>query len=237
MSEELPVSENLATVYNWPDRWWVRAMMVQTIDGAFYGPDGKSRSISSERDREVLMETRRLADVVLVGAQTIRSERYRPMVAKPEWQQARISAGLLPAPVVAIVSSSLDLPWEEPLFGESAQTPLVITDGGASRDAKEVAERVQADGRVEIIELNALPVGVIDVLRERGFTRIVCEGGPRLLRDLFPYIDEIDLTIAPMLLGRDVGEPDLAEEPNQVNWNLDHVWEHEGFVFSKYLRV
>ncbi len=211
-------------------------MMVQTIDGAFYGPDGKSRSISSERDREVLMETRRLAEVVLVGAQTIRSERYRPMVAKPEWQEARATAKISPAPVVAIVSSSLDLPWEEPIFGESVHTPLVFTDGRASRSAALSAKKVQAEGRVEIIQCDTLPDGVLDVLRERGFHWVVCEGGPRLLRDLFPVIDEIDLTIAPMLLGREVGLPDPGEEPNQVNWNLDHVWEHEGFVFSKYLR-
>jgi riboflavin biosynthesis pyrimidine reductase len=230
------VTENLAEIYNWPDGWWIRAMMVQTIDGAFYGPDGKSRSISSERDREVLMETRRLAEVVLVGAQTIRSERYRPMVAKPEWQEARAIAGISPAPVVAIVSSSLDLPWEEPIFGESVHTPLVFTDGRASSSAALSAEKVQAEGRVEIIRCDTLPDGVLDVLRKRGFNRVVCEGGPRLLRDLFPMIDEINLTIAPMLLGREVGLPDPDEEPNQVNWNLDYVWEHEGFVFSKYLR-
>ena len=230
------MTENLAEIYDWPESWWVRAMMVQTIDGAFYGPDGKSRSISSERDREVLMEARRLAEVVLVGAQTIRSERYRPMVARPEWQQARSAAGLTPAPVVAIVSASLDLPWEEPIFGESVHTPLVFTKGGASSAAKLAAAEVQANGRVEIIECDSLPLDVLDVLRDREFKRVVCEGGPRLLRDLFPVIDEIDLTIAPMLLGREVGIPDPGEEPNQVNWNLDHVWEHEGFVFSKYLR-
>lgn len=227
----------LAEIYSWPPIWWIRAMMVQTIDGAFFGPDGKSRSISSDRDREVLVEARRLADVVLVGAQTIRSERYRPMVAKPEWQSARAAIGAQPAPVVAIVSASLDLPWEEPLFGESAITPIVFTDGSATRERTLMAEEIQAAGRVEIIECASLPLDALEVLRQRGFTRIVCEGGPRLLRDLFSEIDEIDLTIAPMLIGQDVPASVVDMEPNRIDWTLDYVWDDEGFIFNKYVRA
>lgn len=227
----------LAEIYSWPPIWWIRAMMVQTIDGAFFGPDGKSRSISSERDREVLVEARRLADVVLVGAQTIRTERYRPMVAKPEWKSARTAIGAQPAPVVAIVSASLDLPWEEPLFGESAITPIVFTDGSATRERTLIAEEIQAAGRVEIIECASLPLDALEVLRQRGFTRIVCEGGPRLLRDLFSEIDEIDLTIAPMLVGQDVPASDVDLKPNRIDWTLDYVWDDEGFIFNKFVRA
>lgn len=234
---------DLAQIYSWPEGWWVRAMMVQTIDGAFFGPDGKSRSISSDTDRDVLVEARRLADVVLVGAQTIRAERYRPMVAKPEWQEARRVAGLQPAPVVAIVSPSLDLPWEEPLFGGSEVTPIVYTNGTATQSAREIASHVQNQGRVEIIELSidsqddALPRRALEHLRERGYTRIVCEGGPRLLRDLFPVIQELDLTISPLLLGSPELGAVITETPTRVDWKLDHYWEHEGFVFSRYLRA
>jgi riboflavin biosynthesis pyrimidine reductase len=240
ISEERELTEDvpeLAEIYSWPPGWWARAMMVQTIDGAFFGPDGKSRSISSDRDREVLVEARRLADVVLVGAQTIRTERYRPMVAKPEWQAARAAIGAQPAPVVAIVSASLDLPWEEPLFGESAITPMVFTDGSATRERTLIAEEIQSTGRVEIIECASLPLDALEVLRQRGFTRIVCEGGPRLLRDLFSEIDEIDLTIAPMLIGQDVPASDADLEPNRIDWILEYVWDDQGFIFNKYLRA
>ena len=239
-SEERELTEHvpeLAEIYSWPPVWWVRAMMVQTIDGAFFGPDGSSRSISSKRDREVLVEARRLADVVLVGAQTIRTERYRPMVAKPEWQAARAAIGAQPAPVVAIVSASLDLPWEEPLFGESAITPIVFTDGSATRERTLIADEIQAAGRVEIIECASLPLDALEVLRQRGFTRIVCEGGPRLLRDLFSEIDEIDLTIAPMLVGQELPAGVVDLEPNRIEWTLDYVWDDEGFIFNKYVRA
>lgn len=237
MNSEAPASIDLGEFYFWPDQWWVRAMMVQSLDGAHAGPDGKSRSISSERDREVLQETRRLADVVLVGAETIRAERYRPMDAKPEWQLARKVAGIAAAPVVAIVSGSLDLPWEEPLFGESEFTPMVFTGGTASAARTERAHEMAASGKVEIIQCDDLPVGALDVLRERGYTRIVCEGGPNLLSTLNPHIDELDLTIAPMLVGRAVQLDNEHTESTPINWSLSSYWEHDGFVFTRYVRV
>ena len=100
-----------------------------------------------------------------------------------------------------------------------------------------MAEEVQVAGRVEIIECASLPLDALEVLRKRGFTRIVCEGGPRLLRDLFSKIDEIDLTIAPMLLGQDSSVSDPSEEPNRVDWKLDYVWDDEGFIFNKFVRA
>ncbi len=70
-------------------------------------------------DKRVFVETRRLSDAIVVGAGTIRAERYRPMVAKPEWQDARSDAGLAPAVQVVIVGGRLDLPWDEQLFPDS----------------------------------------------------------------------------------------------------------------------
>src|SRR3954466_15862409 len=105
--------EELVDAYPWPDEpVWLRAMMVMTLDGAVMGPDGHSRSISSVHDRVLLGAVRRFADVVLIGAGTFRAERYRPMVARPEDAARRAEEGLAPAPTLAIVSGSLDLPWD-----------------------------------------------------------------------------------------------------------------------------
>ena len=56
-------------------RPWVELCMVSSIDGstAF---DGESRGLSSDTDREVLLTLRRFADVIIVGAGTVRSEGY-----------------------------------------------------------------------------------------------------------------------------------------------------------------
>ena len=50
---------------------------VITSSGKFAGPDGSSRSISSEADRELLIALRAHADVIVVDAATARRERYR----------------------------------------------------------------------------------------------------------------------------------------------------------------
>jgi hypothetical protein len=50
---------------------------VITPAGEFAGPDGSSRSISSEADRKLLIALRSLADVIVVDAATARREKYR----------------------------------------------------------------------------------------------------------------------------------------------------------------
>lgn len=123
------------------------------------------------------------------------------------------------------------------MFGESTFTPVVFTDGTATPERIEQAAAVAAAGRVEIITTTALPLTVPDLLRERGYTRVVCEGGPRLLRDLFPVIDEIDLTLAPMLVGQEQTAAERDATPNPVEWQLRTVWDHQGFVFTQYVRA
>ncbi len=137
---------DLASLYRWPEGPWLRTMMVMTLDGATVGADGLSGSISGAADKRVFMEARRLADVVLVGAGTIRAERYKPMVTKSTWLEARLAAGLAPAPQVVIVSGRLDLPWEEPLFSESA-LPVIVATGTEVDPAKVAEARRSCGGR------------------------------------------------------------------------------------------
>jgi hypothetical protein len=54
----------------------VRLNFVASVDGSVIGADGSSDSLSSVVDRRILGVIRELADVVLVGAGTVRAERY-----------------------------------------------------------------------------------------------------------------------------------------------------------------
>jgi riboflavin biosynthesis pyrimidine reductase len=225
----LPAPE-LAQFYAWPHGWWVRAMMLHTLDGAYFGPDGGSKSLSNPRDRDVLLEVRRLADVVLVGAATIRVERYKPMLTNT---------------VVAIVSPSLDLPWEEPLFGESTHAPIVFTQSEAISEksnsaALKLAMHMQDQNKVQVVHLDDPAIDSLTYLREQGHQRIVCEGGPRLLESVFPYVDELDLTTAPFLVGTEpVGIQDAQARElaaKLTNWNLAQWWTEDSYTYAKYLR-
>lgn len=228
---------DLASLYPWPEGPWLRSMMVMTLDGATVGADGLSGSISGSADKRVFMEARRLADVVLVGAGTIRAERYKPMLAKPEWQEERGSLGLAPAPQIVVVSGRLDLPWDEPMFSNSAMAVVVATttniDVERLAQARRHAEVVQVGD--ESVDLRSL----VRLLHERGQQRINCEGGEALLDALVRenLVDEMDVTISPVFAGsgylRDSEREISAPHPR---FSLAHQIEDEGFIFCRFLR-
>ena len=234
-------SVNYADLYPWPDKPWLRTMMVSTLDGATVGADGRSGSISGPADKRVFMETRRLSDAVLVGAGTIRAERYKPMLAKAEWQEARLAAGRSPAPQIVVVSGRLDLPWEEPMFAESALPVIVATTESVDTDvltrANEHAEVWQVG--TDSVDLASL----VTRMHAAGLRRIVCEGGEVLLDGLVraDLVDEMDLTVSPLLagagylpdLGREVRVPGADDFPR---FSLAHQFSDEGFTFCRFIR-
>ena len=227
----------LARCYPWPaDGPWLRAMMVLSLDGAVAGADGRSGSISSPTDRLVMAEARRLSDAVLIGAGTLRAERYTPMRARAEAQDARRTDGQASAPVLAIVSGSLDLPWDEPVFSESTIRPLVLTTrevpAGRLEAARAAAEVIVLPGQ------RGVAVEAVAALHQRGLQRIVCEGGVRLLAEVARdgLIDEVDLSLSPLIASGGqvtVGVPSVSPRA----YALTQVLHHEGFLFTRYLAV
>ena len=222
-------------LYPWPEgRRWVRAMMVTALDGAAVGPDGLSGTISSAADRLVFDAVRRLADAVVVGAETLRAEGYQPMKAKAEDAEIRAGQGLAPAPVLSVVSVSLDLPWHRPELAEAASSMLVITGSGADPKrldrAREHAEVVQLPGQ------RVAGADVLDELSGRGLTRIVCEGGPRFLADLIAadLIDEADITVSPTFAGTEKSPVTPTIEPRR--FRIAQVLTGDDFLMMRYLR-
>lgn len=235
---EGPLDEDaLLAAYPWPDEGrWLRAMMVTTLDGASAGPDGLSGSISSGVDKQVFDAVRRLADVVLVGAATIRAEGYGAMRAKPADAPRRAEQGQSAAPVIAVVSPSLDLPWDSELFTASTHRPLVLTvahpPGEQLARARERAELVQAPGQ----DLD--PSWMVDALLARGLRRIVCEGGAHLLETVVRagLLDEADITLSPAFAGH--AHVKASEGlPDVVGLDLAHVITAEGFLMNRYVRA
>ena len=225
--------------YPWPDRdagrAYVRAMMVCTLDGAAAGADGLSGSISGEADGEVFTAVRRFADAVLVGGGTLAAEGYGPLRSTAEDAARRTSQGQLEAPRIVTVSGSLRLPLGDDGFTGSAVRPLVFTTSAPDPErlaaVRERCEVVQSEGdRVEI-------GWVIDQLVERGLRRIVCEGGPTLLRDAAAAgrLDEADLTFSPMLVGT-AGTPETATLVDPREFALHQVIAADHFLMARYVR-
>ncbi|MFI0976607.1 pyrimidine reductase family protein [Streptomyces sp. NPDC021093] len=230
----------LADAYAYPaDREvWLRANMVSSLDGAAQH-DGRSQPISSATDMRIFGTLRCLADVVVVGAETVRLEGYRPARAREAFAARREAAGQAPVPAIAVVSASLDLDFSLPLFVSPLVPTLVLTGATAPLDRIRAAREAGAEvliagdgGRVE-------PAKAVRALADRGLTRQLTEGGPRLLAQFIAdgVLDELCLTVSPMLTAgraQRIADGPGREVPDR--FVLASILEEAGFLYTQYRR-
>lgn len=230
----------LAEAYAYPQVTgpWLRANMVSTLDGAAQH-DGRSQPISNAADMRIFGVLRGLADVVVVGAETVRQEGYRPARAREAFAAPREAAGQGPAPAIAVVTASLDLDFSLPLFTSPLVPTLVLT--GAAAPPERISEAERAGARVVIAGDGAGidPARAVRALGDLGHTRLLTEGGPRLLGQLIAagVLDEMCVTLSPMLVAGDAqriaGGPSV---PLPRRFELVSLLEEAGFLYSRYGR-
>jgi riboflavin-specific deaminase-like protein len=210
-------------------RPFVAVNMVQTVDGRAT-LDGRTAPISSVADRQLFHALRTRVDAVMVGAGTLRVERYGRLVRDPHRREQRVAAGLAPDPLAIIVSASLDLPPDLPLLQDRDSQVAIITGSDASL--------VGAAARVEYLRTNDLPAALARLRSEHGVRSVLCEGGPRLNASLLAQrlIDELFLTTVPLLAGGAgaltiiAGGGGAAPVPARLVWLLGH----DGELFARY---
>jgi riboflavin biosynthesis pyrimidine reductase len=200
----------------------VRANMVASADGAATF-DSRSGALSSRADRKLFLTLRKYADVVLVGASTVRVEGYGP--ARGEG-----------APPIAVVSGSLDLDPTTRFFTEAVARPIVVTTEDADRERMQTLSAV-----ADVITAGTVRVDMakaIDVLADRGMNRVLTEGGPALLAELVAAnrLDELCLTAAPVLtLGHAKRITDAPPLDDPAGMELLHVLlDEESSLFLRY---
>lgn len=217
-----------------PGRQHVRAVMIASADGAAQR-DGRAGGLAGPADKRLFALLRGQADAILVGASTVRAERYgghRPSPSRTAW---RVEHGLQPAAVMAVVTRSCDLDVSGPLFADTVVRPTVITCAAAP------ADRVAALAAVcDVVVAGEQDVDLptaLDALAERGLRRVSCEGGPNVLAQVSAAgrLDELSLTVAPLLVGgealRILDGPTI--EPAH-GLELVHVLQEEQFLFLRY---
>jgi riboflavin biosynthesis pyrimidine reductase len=227
---------DLAALYAYPPGPWLRANMVSSADGAA-SLGGVTSGLSSEADRHLFALLRTLADVVVVGAATVRAEHYAPVRQHELWPDLR--PGRTPTPPIAVVTGRLDLDPASRLIASappSART-IVITTAQAPADRRAALEEM-ADIIVAGQESVDLKVAVA-ALAERGHRRMLAEGGPHLLAQLAAdgLLDELCLTVGPLLAGPGAGRILAGDQQGQAQpLTLAHVLEDNGFLFCRYVR-
>lgn len=217
-------------------RPYVAVNMVVSVDGAF-AVEGRTAKLGSESDRDLFLYLRTLADVILVGAQTVRAERYGPPKVAGHRQEERAARGQAPVPRIAIVSRGLELDWAAPLFHTPASRPIVIApasaDPGALAAAGEMADVIVAG------EIGVDMAAALGHLGELGAQVVLCEGGPTLNGALAEVglIDELCLTVAPTFVGgRTAGILGGHGLGDLVALDLVHTRVRDGDVFLRYRR-
>lgn len=222
MRQLLPTTSdtlNLLEIYGAPrarhssGRPSIGLCMVISIDGSTV-VEGKSTLLSNPADRDVLIALRSAAETIVVGAGTIREEMYEVPSKK----------GLR----VGVVTRTGKMDLDTNLF-KSGVGFLIMPEDAKQPDTEFDLEIVRAGkGNVDLqLAMSQLPGSFVQL-----------EGGATLNASMFAanLVDEINLTISPMVTGAD--SPRLANgaPPLHSDYEVAHILEDNGFMFIRYLR-
>ena len=224
----------LAEHYAEPRLPWLRANMISTLDGAATGTDGRSGTINGPADHRVFAALRAWADVILVGAGTVRAEGYRAPRTPPSLVGARRSRGQANHPALAVVTGVGDLP--SALLADDPAPWVVTTTGapglGGLRRRLPRGHVLAHEGQVDLPAAVASLVGA-------GLPRVLTEGGPTLLGALLTadLLDELCLTWSPQIVAgpapRPVVAPGWLEPP--ASGRLAGLLHSEGVLLGRWL--
>jgi riboflavin biosynthesis pyrimidine reductase len=181
-------------------RPFVALNMVSSADGKATLA-GRTAPMSAAADRRLFHLLRTQTDGILVGARTVRVERYGPVTKTPELQAMREQAGVRPEALAVIVSESGRLPEDLPLLVETPSAVRVVPN----------------------------PARALRELRDEGIRSLLGEGGPHLNSTLLGegLVDELFLTVAPKVNGPAETLTIVEGTPLQQALDLDLLTIHE----------
>ena len=232
--DDVDLADSYGTLPPRGDRPGVRVNMISSVDGAT-SVGGLSGSLGGKADQRLFMVLRSLADVVVVGAGTMRSEGYGPARLDEGLQQARRRREQRPVPPIAVVTRSCALDWQAPFFTEATVRPIVLTALAAPASRRERAAEV-----AEIVvagDEDVDPRQALQELASLGARSVLVEGGPSLNAQLVAQgvVDELCLTLSPRLVAGDARRILHGSAlPLPVSADLVAVYEEDGFVFFRY---
>lgn len=232
----------LTELYSYPDhpqRCWVRSNFIGSLDGGATA-DGKSGGLAGPGDKALFQTMRELADVIVVGAGTVRIENYGGAQLSAAARQARSTRGQSEVPPIAIVTQSGRLDHGMKVFTKTEVPPLVLTCTAAAAPTRD-----RLGARAEVLDCSAGDPDVVDVatvlatLASRGLARVLTEGGPTLHSTFIEadLLDELCLSVAPVLVGGQARR--IATGTGQVLTPMrrTHLLADEaGYLYTRYVR-
>jgi len=232
----------LAELYDYPadlTRCWVRSNFVSSIDGGAT-TDGKSGQLGGPGDRALFSLMRELADIVIVGAGTVRTENYGGVKLGAATRQVRQNRGQAEVPPIGIVTQSGYLDRDMKVFTETEVPPLVLTATAAVPTA---AERL--GDSAQVIDCSGSDPDEVDIaallnrLSGRGLHRVLTEGGPSLHGRFIEVglLDELCLSLAPVLVGGGAGRIAAGSGETLVTMRRAHLLTDDaGYLYTRWVR-
>ncbi|KUI20018.1 pyrimidine reductase family protein [Mycobacterium sp. GA-2829] len=234
--------DRVGEFYAYPEhltRCWVRGNMIASVDGGATLA-GKSGGLGGAGDRALFGRMRHAADVIVVGASTVRTEDYSGARSTPAARQARQARGQREVPPIAVLTRTADLDHDAKLFQHTEVPPLILTSTEGAATARGrfggLADVVDASG-ADPREVD--PAVALHALADRGLLRVLTEGGPSIL-GLFTaadLLDELCVTVAPVLVGgaatRIVTGVGHVHTPLQRSHVLT---DDDGYLYCRYVR-
>ncbi len=201
-----------------PDGSWVGLCMVASIDGSI-AADGTSAKLSSPTDTAVLAQLRLIADIIVVGAGTVRDEGY----GAPRKQGQRLG----------VVTRSGRLDYDDELFSSGAG--FVITSGSGARDVPDGIDVVRTGD--DAIDLGEAIARLPDLADCADYVQV--EGGASLNGAMFDadLIDEINLTTSPATFGGSGPRLGTGAAAHTHRFAVAQLTiDDESFVYTRWLR-
>ena len=213
-----PTDDDLHSLYAFPESLatpWVKVNFISSMDGAAT-VQGKSGGLGDDNDKRIFRLGRELCDVILVGSATAITENYRGI--KPEDMAGidRAALGLAPVPTIAIVTRSCTIEPTALVIADTEVAPIIYTTSSADEGRRAAVAAAGAEVVLAGTDDVDLPAVVAD-LGKRGLYRVNGEGGPRLFGSMIAagVVDELCLSIAPLLTSGDSGRIAVGDFPPQ----------------------
>jgi riboflavin-specific deaminase-like protein len=169
----------------------------QSLDGRIATQSGQSSYINGPEGIAHLHRLRAVVDAVVVGAGTVRAD-------DPQLTVREVSG---PSPVRVVIDPRGTLSAGSRAFADDGIHRIVITRQQPCPDVCGDVETIalpDSAGRIA-------PRAILDALGERGFRRILIEGGAQTVSSFLAAgcLDRLHVAVAPMILGSGIAGLDL----------------------------
>jgi diaminohydroxyphosphoribosylaminopyrimidine deaminase / 5-amino-6-(5-phosphoribosylamino)uracil reductase len=156
-------------------------------------------SITGDEARDFVFQTRACNDAIMVGIGTVLSDDPALTCRLPGMEER--------SPVRVVLDAKLRTPLANAVIATARETPTFIF---AAQDASKMAEDILLAKGAEVMRVDAAAgrldlAQILKILAERGITRLMVEGGPRIAASLFQgdLIDEVMLLRGTKPIGAD----------------------------------